>query len=168
MLAWSLAVAALVHVLVFVTAPDFRIEPLSGAEVELDTTGVLGGGDASVQVFFGPPTVRIEGGADWTAPPERVLIADRAVRLGEGCFPLTNQGRTPIGSRVGLRIRSSGRVDVLGLLDSTGDSCADRLLTEIAGDLWYHWLPNERFQAPVDVEQPVTLLEASLVGTLSR
>jgi hypothetical protein len=97
-------------------------------------------------------------------PPERVLMAERAVRLGEGCFPLTNEGRTPIGSRVGLRIRSSGRVDVLGLLASTGDPCADRLLTEIAGDLWYHWLPNQRFQAPVNVEQPVTLLAASLVG----
>ena len=163
-LAWSLVVAALVHVAVFVVAPAFRVEPLVGADVELDTTGVAAGGNANVDLLFGPPLVRVEDGEDWTAPPERVLSAQRGVRLETRCLDLASQGRTPRAGRVGLRIRASGRVDVLGLLEGTGDPCADRILTEVAGDLWYHWLPDERFAAPVTVEQPVTVVSATLIA----
>ena len=31
---------------------------------------------------------------------------------------------------------------------------------QLAGDLQYHWLPSERFPAPVHLVQPVTLVEA--------
>jgi len=163
-LAWSLAAAALVHVAVFALAPSIRVEPLGGSDVELDTTGVAGGANASVRVFFGAPTVVIADRAAWTAPPERVLSAEREVRLPDDCFGLASEARTPIGSRVALRIRASGRVDVLGLVASSGDRCADQVLKDVAADLWYHWLPNERFEAPVNVEQPVTLIAAALVG----
>lgn len=164
MLAWSLVVAAVAHAAVFLLAPGFRAEPLSRPDVELDTTGVAGGANASVRVFFGPPTVNTREGSDWTAPPDRVLSAERAVRLQGACVRLTVEGRTPVGGRVGLRIRASGRVDILGVVSGTGDSCADLILAEVAGDLWYHWLPNDRFEAPVNVEQPVTLMAASLGG----
>jgi hypothetical protein len=163
-LMWSLTIAAALHVAVFLAAPKFRVEPLQGADVELDTTGHAGGGNASVRVFFGPPTVRVDRGSDWTAPPERVLWAERAVRLDQACLGLASTARTPIGGQVGLRIKASGRVDVLGMVDRSRDPCADRLLAEIAGDLWYHWLPNDRFQAPVNVDQPITIVTARLVG----
>lgn len=54
----------------------------------------------------------------------------------------------------GLRIKASGRVDVMGLASGTGDPCADGTPAEVAGALWYHWLPNDRAPAPVLVEQP--------------
>jgi hypothetical protein len=163
-LAWSLAAAALVHVAIFALAPSIRVEPFGGSDVELDTTGVAGGANATVKVLFGSPTIVVADRAAWTAPPERVLTAEREVHLRDDCFGLATEGRTPASSRVGLRIRASGRVDVLGVVSSSGDACADQVLKEVAADLWYHWLPNERFEAPVDVEQPVTLISAALVG----
>ncbi len=163
-LGWSLGVAALVHVVVFAVAPPMQVEPMVGTDVELDTTGAPGGANAMVRVFFGPPTVILAERERWTAPSERVLSAEREVRLEEACLTLAGDGRTPVAGQVGLRIRASGRVDLLGLEASSGDPCADRILTEVAGDLWYHWLPNERFGAPVQVIQPVTLMAASLAG----
>ena len=163
-LGWSLVVAAVVHGAVFALAPGFRGETLGTPDLELDSTGVVGGGNATVEVVFGPTVVRLADGADWTAPPERVLWAERAVRLQDACLGLASEARPPATGRVGLRIKPSGRVDVLGLAASSGDPCADRVLSEVAGDLWYHWLPNEQFGAPVEVEQPVTLMTAYLVA----
>ena len=41
-----------------------------------------------------------------------------------------------------------------------GDACGDQVIETVAGDLLYHWLPSERFPAPVDLIQPVTLTQA--------
>lgn len=157
---WSLVGAVAVHAVAFLLMPAFRAEPLGGADPPLDTIGVAGGANAEVEVLFGPPTISAQDGTDWTEPPERVLPAERAVRLDPDCVALITGDRMPLRGRVRLRVKASGRVDVLGLPESTGDACGDRIAKEVAGDLWYHWLPNDRFPAPVDLVQPVVLLAA--------
>ncbi|HZD05882.1 MAG TPA: hypothetical protein VE173_13230, partial [Longimicrobiales bacterium] len=141
-LAWSLGGAAAIHVAVFVLMPTFRAEPLGGLDVELDTATAVTGANASVEVLFGPPTIGEPDGSPWTAPRDRVLRAKRGVRLEPACTPLLREERTPRRGRVQLRVRPSGRVDVLDLAGSSGDLCADRVLREVAADLWYHWLPS--------------------------
>lgn len=161
-LAWSLLGAVAIHLAVFLLMPQFRAEPLGGSETVLDTTGVASGANATVEVLFGPPSVRQTDGSHWTAPPERVLPAERDVRLETECLALASGGRMPLRGGVQLRVRPSGRVDVLGLPRSTGDACGDRIVKEVAGALWYRWLPDERFPAPVEVDQPVTLITARM------
>lgn len=163
-LRWSLGVAAALHVAVFVLFPAFRVEVLSTPDLELDTVGVAGVANATVEVLFGPTIVRLADGSGWEAPSDRVLSADRDVRLPEECLHLAGEERPPMTGRVGLRIKASGRVDVMGLASGTGDPCADGVLSEVAGALWYHWLPNDRAPAPVLVEQPVTLVAAYLAA----
>lgn len=159
-LAWSLVAAVAAHVAVFVLAPRFRAGPLGSADLDVDTIGVAGGANAFVDVLFGPPSVRESDGRTWTAPDDRILPAERGVRLERQCLALLRPDRTPLHGRVQLRVKASGRVDVLALPGSTGDPCGDRILEDVAGDLWYHWLPSARFPAPVDVVQPVTLIAA--------
>lgn len=159
-LAGSLAGAALLHLAVFLLMPEFRADPLFGSDAERDTVSVVGLANASVEILFGPPIIRVADGSTWTEPPDRVLPAERGVRLEGACSALLREGGTPLRGRVRLRVRASGRVDVLGLPRGTGEDCGDRILREVAADLWYHWLPNERFPAPVDLVQPVTLVAA--------
>ena len=163
-LGWSLGVAAALHVAVFVVFPGFRAEVLARPDLELDTLGVAGGANATVEVLFGPTIVRLADGSDWEAPPDRVLSADRDVRLREECLQLGRRGHSPVTGQVRLRIKASGRVDVLGLVSGTGDSCVDGILAEAAGALWYHWLPNDNVPPPVLVEQPVTLVATYLAA----
>ena len=33
------------------------------------------------------------------------------------------------------------------------------MLRRVAGDLWYRWLPNEEFPAPVELIQPLSFTE---------
>ena len=160
----ALLVAALLHVVVFVAFPGFRVEVLGTPDIELDTAGIAGGANASVELHFGPTVVRLADGGAWTAPPDRFLEADRPIRLARRCRRLAGLEHPLAGGSVGLRIKVSGRVDVLGLVSSTGDPCVDGIISEAAGALWYHWLPNDRFPAPLDVEQPVTLVATRLAG----
>ena len=56
-------------------------------------------------------------------------------------------------------VDEGGRTDDVEIEQSTGDACADEVLSRVAGDLWYRWLPSEEFPAPVDLVQPITLAE---------
>ena len=160
MFAWSLCLAALIHVAAFVLWPGFRIELLPGLDGMGETASEAEGGLTFVDVFFGPPDIFEVDGMLSREPPERVLEADRVLELPTECATLTQEGRTPAYGRVRLQVRPSGRADVVGLVESTGDECGDDVIKTVAGDLLYHWLPSERFPAPVDLIQPVTLTQA--------
>ena len=56
---------------------------------------------------------------------------------------------------------ASGHTLVDGIEESTGDECADQVILTLANDLFYRWIPSERFPAPVDLIQPVTLTQAT-------
>ena len=160
----SLLIAVVLHVVAFITFPGLRGEVIVTPDLELDTVGNVGVANAWVDLLFGPTEVRIAGDAHWTAPPERFLEADRPIRLPDRCLHLAGNTQPRRVARVGLRIKPSGRVDVLGMVSGTGSSCADDIIAEAAGALWYHWLPNDRFPAPLDVEQPVTLVGTYLAA----
>jgi hypothetical protein len=157
-LTWSLGAAAAIHVLVFLLMPTFRAEPLDRPDLELDTIGTVGGANALAEILFRPPILREANGSEWVAPPERVLAAERGIRLASRCTYLIGAHRARLNGRVQLRVHESGRVEVLGLAGSTGNACGDGVIKDVAGALWYHWLPNDRFPAPVELTQPVTLI----------
>lgn len=157
-LGWALVAAVGVHVAIFALSPTFRTTPMTRTFVELDSAGVPGGANAIAEILFGPPRIRVAGGSEWIAPPDRVLPAEREIRLKADCLGLADPGRAPARGGVHLRVRESGRVDVVGMPEGTGDACADRVLKEVASHLWYHWIPDERFPAPIDLVQPVALL----------
>ena len=160
-LAWSMAIAVVVHVAAFLLVPSFGGElrmadsPPGGEEVNLMIRN-----PTFVDVTFGPPDIFDADGAVWKEPADRVLQADRILSLPTQCEALSREGRVPALGRVRLRVNASGRVNVMGLAEGTGDPCADEVITTVAADLWYRWLPNERFAAPVDLIQPITLEEA--------
>ncbi len=160
MFAWSFGLAALLHIAVFVLWPGFRIELLPGSDGRGETVSEAEGSPTFVDVFFGPPDIFEIDGTLSREPPERVLEADRVLQLPTECATLSQEGRTPAYGRVRLRVRPSGRADVIGIAQSTGDECGDDVIETVAGDLLYHWLPSERFPAPVDLIQPVTLTQA--------
>jgi hypothetical protein len=157
--AWSLTAAVVVHVAVFVLVPGFHAKALyPGESLRRDTTA-SGGQGTPIHVLFGPPSIDVPGGGTWVEPPERVLEVDRAVDLPPGCRALSRAGGATLHGRVRLRVDSAGLAGVVQLAESTGHPCADRAMALVAGDLWYHWLPDARFAAPVDLVQPVTLTE---------
>jgi len=158
-LRWSLAAAALVHVAAFVLWPSFRIEPFPGLS---EATAQDGGGEGTpiwVEAVFGPPEISLGDGR--VHREDRQLEASRVLLLPPECSVLgQGDGSRPHG-RVHLRVWKSGRTDVLAITESTGSDCGDEVISAMAGALWYRWLPNDRFQAPVDLVQPVTLVPAS-------
>lgn len=155
--AWSLGAAVVLHVALFWLAPTFHAEPLGGMEVqgyvETGTDGPL----LVLGLFFGPPTIFPGDGESWTEPAERVLEAGRIVRLSPECegYGLG----APLSGSARLRVDGAGYAMDVEVAESTGEPCADEALTIVADALRYHWLPNERFPAPVEVVQPVTLVE---------
>ena len=159
-LAWSLGVAAVLHVLAFWLLPGIQAQPVNAPDVELRRTPNAKGGErALVAVLFGPPSITEQGGGVWTEPSDRVLKAARLVSLPRECITLVGQDRTPIHGRVHLQVDAGGLAANATMAESTGDACGDKVLALLAGDLWYHWLPTKRFPAPVDLVQPVTLAD---------
>lgn len=121
--AWSLGVAVIVHVVIFVVMPRFHAKsPLAG-DAKGGPPNAIGGPPTMVLLVFGPPTLTKKSGGTWTEPPDHMLRTTKLTR-------------------------------------STGDRCGDEILTEMADALVYHWLPTERFPAPVDLLQPVTVIGA--------
>lgn len=156
-LAWSLGAAAVVHLGVFFLTPTFEAEPLTGSDPEVEAVETSRTVSAEVDLLFGPPVIRARDGSVWPEPPERHLEARRGVQLPALCAGLARPARTPLRGRIRLRVLASGRVEVVGMAESSGDLCADQVLTDVANSLQYEWLPDERFPAPVDLVQPVTL-----------
>lgn len=159
-LAWSIAAAVAIHVGVFVLAPEFKVEPLGGLDGENnagDPMPILA--PRVLSVFFGPPTIAMPDGTEWQEPDDRVLEAVRVTEFPPECAANAQAELTQQRGSVRLRVNQGGRAAVIDLVEGTGDPCGDRLLKSVAGALHYHWLPNTRFPAPVELVQPLTLAE---------
>jgi len=156
---WSLGIAVLLHVALFALWPRIQVQPLAGSEEEEIAEGSPGDGRPFyVEVVFGPPEIMTTDGR--VVREDRHLEASRVVLLPPECGVLEQTADEKPHGRVGLRVWQSGRTDVVGIDQSTGSDCGDQVITMMAGALRYLWLPNERFPAPVDLIQPVTLLTA--------
>ena len=153
----SFGVAVVVHVAAFGliawsrSAPEWR----PGSEtIRLEEGSWTG---TRVDVFFGPPKIYEPGGTIAEEPPDRILEAARLLQMPPECLGREIAPSAPGFGQVRLTVNSSGRIDALALDQSTGDACWDLVAKRVAGDLWYHWLPSERFPAPVELLQPITV-----------
>ena len=156
-LLWCLGVAAVLHVVVFLGFPRIRADGVPFPIFSDDLT--VEAGAIPLDLFFGPPAISDAAGGLSLEPPERVLEADRLVYLEAGCRALIRGSGTVIRGSVRLKVRSNGLADVVDVVRSTGFPCGDEVLERMAGDLWYRWLPNEDFPAPVELIQPVSFAE---------
>jgi hypothetical protein len=156
---WSLAVAAMAHLGVFALFPAFSRAAAEFDPSEAETPAVGAPGSTRINVIFGPPEIRLDGGAVRVEPPDRVLEA-RSVDitgawLGRECRWVGREGLGVAEGAVRLDVQSSGRVARAEVVESSGDLCRDRVLVTVAGSLWYRWLPDAETPAPVDLVQPM-------------
>jgi hypothetical protein len=110
-----------------------------------------------VAVFFGPPRIVQPDGTLSEEPPDRILEAARVLRMPPICMTREIATAAPGLGEVRLTVNARGRIDAVALTRSTGDACWDQVATRVAGDLWYRWLPDERFPAPLELLQPLTV-----------
>lgn len=157
-LAWALAAAAVFHVGLFLLHPGLRSEATWTANARLEGVDAVGG--AAVDVRFGPPRITAPDGTVVQEPPERRLQVVRLMRLPANCDVLHQTPELLVRGSVRIRVDPGGYAKAVEVAESTGHACADQVIMRLAGDLQYHWLPSERFPAPVDLVQPVTLVEA--------
>ena len=159
MFLWCCALAGVFHAVLFLALPEFRRDALERRGLSLELAEPPNPGAALLDLFFGPPAISIPSGGVSVEPPERYLETERLVHVPAACrFAIRSSGNDIRGS-VRLRVRVTGRVDVTGVVRSSGIRCADDVLERVAGDLRYHWLPNEDFPAPVELTQPMKLSE---------
>lgn len=157
---WSLGIAAVVHAVVLYYGPWFRSDSMSGGGTELVEGETTGRNGIPVDAHFGPPAIEDADGALAQEPPERVLHASRLIPPPVGCESLDWLAAEAAIGEVRLVVTETGRADSVQLSRSTGDRCWDGIMTGLASDLLYRWLPSERFPAPVWLFQPVTLSPA--------
>ncbi|MGI9627671.1 MAG: hypothetical protein ACR2QM_12600 [Longimicrobiales bacterium] len=153
----SLGVAVALHAVAFGFVAWTRVAPewSPGNEmVRLDEGSWSG---TRVDVFFGPPMIFEADGAVAEQPPERTLEAARSLQMPPACFDRDLPPSAPGSGQVRLTVNASGRIDAVTLDKSTGDACWDLVAKRVAGDLWYRWLPSERFPAPIELLQPITV-----------
>jgi hypothetical protein len=160
----SMAVAVVVHAAIFVGSPTFQADP-----IWTDTVRTRAPADAEdptatrwfVDVFFGPPAIVTGDGSRWQEPPERTLEARAfnvgALRITTACANRPREVLVPADAAVALRLDGSGRVARARIERSSRDACRDEIVVKIANRLWYHWIPNDRFPAPVDLVQPMRI-----------
>lgn len=110
-----------------------------------------------VTVFFGPPRIVQVDGTLSEEPADRILEAVRVLHMPPICLTREIATAAPGLGEVRLTVNTDGRIDAVTLTRSTGDDCWDRVATRVAGDLWYRWLPSDRFPAPLELFQPLTV-----------
>lgn len=164
----SLVIAAGIHVLIFVGSPEFHVSPQFKLASNPDL--VVGEMDADerwgiVNVFFGRPEIISDDGTVRREPPERVLEV-YAVAVARSALPrrchLRNESEVlPAEGRVRVQVDGGGLVVWDRIEQSEGDECGNALLTTLSGSLWYQWIPNDRFPAPVELIQPVRVVAAA-------
>ena len=155
-LAWSLAAAVVIHVAAFVFWPETPVEPLG----ELSESVLQGveeeGVFVEIRAEFAGPEITSAGGVQTSARILRTLVAERLTRVALECRDTMGPGRDYHGS-VRLVVNDEGRVDQKEMVEGSGNSCGDRALLAVAGDLWYRWLPSDTYEAPVVLIQPVSV-----------
>lgn len=162
----SFLVAAVLHVAILFGMPAFHaVLPDGPASAEGDVVSVATRWQR-FDVEFGPPEITDADRRIWVEPATRVLRV-QDVEISDLREPVACDGRTlesivPTSGRVRVRLAESGRVTVATIAESTGDACRDDILTAIAASVWYHWIPNDRFPAPVDLVQPLSVTEARM------
>jgi hypothetical protein len=160
---FSMVGAAVIHGVILVALQrhqvDVSLESAIRDEVEGES-GILN----FVDVHFGPPEILGDDGTTWQEPPERVLEARNVelleINLPPECGTRERRGIVPAQARIRLELNAAGRVAKAELAPTTGNSCRDGMMTAIAERLWYHWLPNRTFAAPVELIQPMTVVAA--------
>src|SRR5690606_33125169 len=156
----GIAVAAGLHALALLLLPGLPgAEQPPSPELEVDVSEIVGGKAIPLDVFFGPPIIENAAGGLSFEPPTRVLSTQRAVFLPASCLVTLQTADRVFSGSVHLEVAATGRVQAVRVARSTGAPCADDVLTHVAGDLWYRWLPDERFPPPVRLTQPMTIVK---------
>lgn len=164
----SLVIAAGIHGLIFIGSPEFHVGPQF--ELASNPDLVVGEMDAGerwgiVNVFFGRPEIISGDGTIRREPPERVLevyaVAVARSALPRGCHLRNESEVLPAEGRVRVQVDGGGLVVWDRIEQSDGDACGNALLTMLSGSLWYQWIPNDRFPAPVELIQPVRVVAAA-------
>lgn len=159
-LAWALFIAVAIHVAVFILMPAVR----AGGKEGLGEKTAAKNPDAGVplkavvSVVFGPPTITVGDSTEVTQPSDRTLHTSRIVALPAKCSSLVDGIQGPLLARFRLRIPKTHEAKDVRLVETSGNACADDILVQLTRDLAYHWLPDERFPAPVALVQPAALL----------
>lgn len=153
---WSLAIAAVVHVVVLLSLPSLRSSELKELSDQTDELALVTGSAIALDLFFGPPAIRGAAGGLSFEPPERVLSEGRAVFVSANCKRLIEESTDVLHGTVRLSVLETGLVEVIGVVETTGTVCGDYVIERVAGDLLYRWLPSDEFPAPVELVQPLT------------
>jgi hypothetical protein len=163
----SMVVAVAVHAAIFLASPTFRADPMWEDAVKTRVPAEAEDPTATmwfVDVLFGPPQIVADDGSRWQEPPERTLEAREFnvgdLRLTTGCARQPRAVLVPAEAEVALRLNASGRVVWARVERGSGDPCRDEMVVRIANRLWYHWIPNNRFRAPVELVQPMRVRAA--------
>ncbi len=157
----SVGIALLAHAAFFILAPRFQFSVASDPHFGDAAVRSLVLGGVEVDLHFGPPSIRVADGSYRTQPAERFLDHE-GVTLGSLqvellCADAFLPGSGPRDGAVRLRVGITGHASAPELEESTGDPCADAAIVAAAGALWYRWLPNLEYPAPVELVQPVRL-----------
>lgn len=161
---FSMITAGLIHLVLLVVFQRHRVDVPIETAVRHEVNGeseIL----RFVDVEFGPPEIFRVDGTTAREPPDRVL-ATRNVDLLEVYLPpecAEHQRReiVPADARLRLELNAAGRVERARLAAASGNPCSDGMMIGIAELLWYRWLPNETYSAPVELIQPMRVVTAA-------
>lgn len=160
----SIGIAVVAHLVFFAVAPHVRFSVTADRTFGEAAMARLVLGDLAVDLRFGPPRILLPDGSRVEEPPERFLDAPSmalgVLEVNPACADRFRPGLPAFEGEVRLQVGRDGRVTVTGLEAHTGDRCADAALIAAAQSLRYHWLPNERHVAPVDLIQPLRVSAA--------
>jgi len=155
----SIGIAVVAHLVFFLVAPRVQFSVTSDRIFGEAAMQRLVLGDLAVDLHFGPPRILLPDGSRVEEPPERFLEASNlaltVLEVNPACADRFRPGLPAFEGEVRLQVGRDGRVTVMELEARTGDPCADAALLAAAQSLWYRWLPDERYAAPVDLVQPL-------------
>jgi len=154
---WSMVAAGAVHIVV-IAFSSWRASIADARPPEVAQPSATQWTGAPVDIFFGPPRIFLPDETLAEEPPTRILEAARSIHTPSACSSREARSTTSVGSGVArLTVNESGRIDLASVAQSTGDQCWDAVALRVVKDLRYEWLPSERFPAPVEVLQPMTV-----------
>lgn len=164
----SFLIAAGLHLALFLRNPAREIEvPERDRNVAtIDALEFPGAGGTLFSVMFDPPRILSPDGTFKREPPERVLLAQN-IDVSQSLSSSVCEGRdsgsiASVSGQAHLRIGETGRVTRAEVRESTGDPCHDAVIAGIAGALWYRWLPNAEYPAPIELIQSMRIADGSL------